>query len=98
QIHIVHNDRVTEPIDAVHILIVDGRLDHVTPRSEVTLELRTDQMRAVVERESIQRIAYDILDTARMRVRSFANAHALAPVQKARIQKRRMEGGTKIET
>src|SRR5262249_42007196 len=49
QVNIVHNDSLSKALGAVHVMVVDGRLNFVTPTAEIPFQLWSYKVGAVVE-------------------------------------------------
>src|SRR5207244_11775604 len=86
QIDIVDHNSSSKSIRAVNVSIVDAGLDHMTPAAEVPLQLRANEIRAVVDRSAIQRVSQNQLRFARMRIKRLAKTHAVAARNRRRRQ------------
>src|SRR6266568_7647287 len=98
QVDIVDHNRSSKSIRAVNVSIVDAGLDHMTPAAEVPLQLRANEIRAVVDRSAIQRVSQNQLRFARMRIKRLAKTHALAPRNRGRLQNWKLNRRMQIES
>src|SRR5207245_9779275 len=73
-------------------------IGHMKPGAESPLQLRANEIRAVLDRSAIQRVSQNQLRYARMRIKRLAKTHALAPRNRRRLQNWKLNRRMQIES
>src|SRR5215475_3534271 len=98
EIHVIDKDRVSKPVRATDVCIVERRFDNVTKAPKITLQLRTDHVRGVIQRKPVEPTAERGWRRERLRISRLSNANTLAQVKEIGPHDRQLERWMKIET